>query len=106
MYSPPASRESILSDGIDPFTRAYRDVVIYADVDSEEVLHEGPIVVHANGWIELEGGRLLSPSAIHHIDVYDEAEPASTDDASREDRRRSDDDGGSDGRRTNRFSPR
>jgi hypothetical protein len=48
-------------------------VVIYADADSETILHEGPATIRGNGWVELPSGRLLSPSAIHHIDGYDEA---------------------------------
>jgi prophage tail gpP-like protein len=43
-------------------------VVVYADPDGETVLHEGPATVRANGWIELPSGRLLSPSAVHHVD--------------------------------------
>ncbi|ADB61326.1 hypothetical protein Htur_2448 [Haloterrigena turkmenica DSM 5511] len=52
------------------------DVAIYDDPVDDDPLYEGPIVVHANGWIELEGDRLLSPSAVHHIDVYDDDEVA------------------------------
>lgn len=106
MFPPIASTESILDGDADlnPLTRAYHDVVVYGDVDSEEVLYEGPIVVHANGWLELEGNRLLSPSAVHHVDVYDdEDEWAGTDrrDAAAED----DDRDGADDRRTGRFRP-
>ena len=43
-------------------------VVVYADAAGETVLHEGPATVRANGWIELPGGRLLSPAAVHHVD--------------------------------------
>nr|WP_049941720.1 hypothetical protein [Haloterrigena turkmenica] len=76
MFPPIASRHSIVSDDANPFTRAYVDVAIYDDPVDDDPLYEGPIVVHANGWIELEGDRLLSPSAVHHIDVYDDDEVA------------------------------
>ncbi|WP_276252781.1 hypothetical protein [Halomontanus rarus] len=76
MFPPPLSTESIVGDDLNPFTLAYRDVVIYDEATADNPLYEGPIVVHPNGWIELEGHRLLSPSAIHHIDIYDELEDA------------------------------
>ncbi|RQG97343.1 hypothetical protein [Natrarchaeobius chitinivorans] len=103
MVPPVFSRESILSDELNPLTEAYRDAVVYDGANADDSLYEGPIIVHANGWIELEGNRLLSPAAIHHIDVYD-------DDLERRGTRggtdsRSGDDG-TGGRRTNRFSPR
>jgi hypothetical protein len=72
MLPPIFSRKSIRTGDVNPLTRAYRDVVIYDERDAEDPLYEGPIVVHANGWIELEGNRLLSPDAVHHIDVYDD----------------------------------
>jgi hypothetical protein len=43
-------------------------VVVYADADGGTVLHEGAATVRANGWVELPSGRLLSPSAVHHLD--------------------------------------
>ncbi|WP_394295219.1 hypothetical protein [Halobiforma nitratireducens] len=78
-------------------------MVIYGNPDSEGVLYEGPVVVHANGWLELEGNRLLSPSAVHHLDIYDESEHHDADES--ETTERGHDDGGGDDR-TNRFSPR
>ena len=42
--------------------------VVYADPDGETVLQEGPATLRANGWVELPSGRLLSPSALHHVD--------------------------------------
>lgn len=104
MFPPPVSQESIRPDEITPLTRAYRDVVIYDDADADESLYEGPIVVHANGWIELEGNRLLSQSAVHHIDIYDDEGTACDGDGARNDG----DDGrpGDDDRRTGRFSLR
>ncbi|QSW99478.1 hypothetical protein [Haloterrigena alkaliphila] len=72
MFPAFAARDSIVSDDANPFTRAYRDVVIYDDPVDDDPLYEGPIVVRANGWIELEGNRLLSPHAVHHIDIYDD----------------------------------
>lgn len=109
MFPPPFSSESILSDDMNPLTQAYHDVVIYGDADADDALYEGPIVVHANGWLELEGNRLLSPSAVHHIDIYDDetrSRDGEEDGPGRGDGRdrdgwRSDDD-----RRTGRFSPR
>ncbi|QFU84061.1 hypothetical protein GCU68_00570 [Natronorubrum aibiense] len=90
---------------MNPLTRAYHDVVIYGDAASDDVLYEGPIVVHANGWIELEGNRLLSPQAIHHIDIYDDerGEWATGDGSDNND---GGDAGSGDDHRTNRFSTR
>ena len=48
--------------------REYEDVVVYGDADPESVLHEGDVRLLANGWVELPTGRLLSPTAVHHID--------------------------------------
>ncbi|OIB58664.1 hypothetical protein [Natrialba sp. SSL1] len=90
MFPPPVSRESVVPDGANPLTRAYQDVIVYESADPDDVLYEGPIVVHANGWLELEGDRLLSPSAVHHIDIYDD-EP---DPAARTDERTDREDGG------------
>ncbi|MDG5759227.1 hypothetical protein QA600_07725 [Natronococcus sp. A-GB1] len=81
MFPPPFSNESILTDEMNPPTQAYHDAVVYDEADAEDPLYEGPLVVHANGWLELEGNRLLSPSAVHHVDTYDdERPPAETDD--------------------------
>ncbi|WP_238717321.1 hypothetical protein [Natronorubrum halophilum] len=74
---PVTSTESIFSGDMNPLT--YRDVVIYD-----------------------EGGRLLSPSAVHHIDIYDDIDESGDRNA---DERNADDDTG-DGYRTGRFSPR
>lgn len=46
----------------------YDDVVVYADPDGTEILHEGSVRILATGWVELPTGRLLSPGAVHHID--------------------------------------
>ncbi|WP_440764055.1 hypothetical protein [Natronorubrum sp. DTA7] len=100
---PVASTESIFSGEMNPLTRAYRDVVIYDEASADaESLYEGPIVVHGNGWLELEGGRLLSPSAVHHIDIYDDIDESGEQNA---DERNTDEDAGDD-YRTGRFSPR
>ena len=102
MFPPFASTESIVGDDLNPLTRAYHDVVIYDAVDADDPLYEGPVVVHANGWIELEGNRLLSPAAVHHIDVYDDESEWHGDGGDD-----SDDGGDFDSEnRTNRFSPR
>ncbi|WP_231188609.1 hypothetical protein [Haladaptatus sp. DYF46] len=53
------------------FEKEYKDVVIYGDFDEDEVLHEGPIRIQANGWIELPAGRLISPTAIHHLNIIE-----------------------------------
>lgn len=58
------STESVWDD----FLRQYDDAVVYGDVERETVLHEGPIRLLGNGWIELPSGRLLSPEAVHHVD--------------------------------------
>jgi hypothetical protein len=99
MFPPVFSSESILTDEVNPLTQAYHDAVVYDEADAEAPLYEGPLVVHANGWLELEGNRLLSPSAVHHVDIYDDRPPAENDD-------RADRDAGDDDRRTGRFSPR
>ncbi|WP_254864186.1 hypothetical protein [Halovivax gelatinilyticus] len=56
-------------DPTDLIVRTVEDAVVYGDVESETVLHEGGLRILANGWIELDTGRLLSPSAVHHVDV-------------------------------------
>ncbi|PSQ02925.1 hypothetical protein BRC94_00435 [Halobacteriales archaeon QS_5_70_17] len=56
----------------DVFEQRYTEVVVYGDKDGETVLHEGAIRIRADGWIELPTGRLLSPGAVHHIDVRTE----------------------------------
>jgi hypothetical protein len=67
----------------EPFAEAIRDLlqtdlddaVIYA-ADGETVLHEGPLTIKPDGWIELPDGRLLSPGAVHHIDRDEDARSA------------------------------
>lgn len=51
----------------DLFRTDYDAVVVYA-ADGETVIHEGPARIRADGWVELPGGRLLSPGAVHHVD--------------------------------------
>ena len=106
MFPPPVSGRSILPDDWTLFARAYHDAVVYDGPDPEDVLYEGPLIVHLNGWLELEGDRLLSPSAVHHVDVYDEVDDPGDRTGGRDDGRGGDDDGSSDRSRTNRFSPR
>lgn len=48
----------------------YDDAVVYGGPDGETVLHEGAVSVRPSGWLELPTGRLLSPSAVHHVDTY------------------------------------
>ncbi|PSP75732.1 hypothetical protein BRC81_15245 [Halobacteriales archaeon QS_1_68_20] len=62
------STDSLWDELSDGFRREFDDAVVYADAEMETVLHEGPAVVLANGWIELPSGRLLSPDAVHHVD--------------------------------------
>jgi hypothetical protein len=66
------STEPAWGDIDEEFTHTYPEAVVYADSEQETVLHEGPIRLLANGWIELPSGRLLSPDAVHHIDTYAE----------------------------------
>ena len=103
MFPPPVSGRSILPDDWTRFARAYHDAVVYDGPEPDDVLYEGPLIVHFNGWLELEGDRLLSPSAVHHVDVYDD--PGNRSDG-RGDGRDGGDDGSGDRYRTNRFNPR
>ena len=56
-------------DLADFFEIEYDQAVVYGDMEGETVLHEGAVRIRANGWVELPGGRLLSPEAVHHVDV-------------------------------------
>lgn len=51
------------------FENRYDKAIVYEDTDKETVIHEGPIKIRADGWIELPTGRLLSPESVHHIDI-------------------------------------
>ncbi|AEH36745.1 hypothetical protein [Halopiger xanaduensis] len=73
---------------LDRATQAYEDVVIYDGTDEDDALYEGPILIHPNGWLELEGDRLLSPSAVHHIDIYDDIDIDEATDEQGDDRQR------------------
>ncbi|WP_254769238.1 hypothetical protein [Salinilacihabitans rarus] len=76
LFPPIASRRSALDGAVrDLFEQSYDHAVVYGDRDGEDVLHEGPVRVRANGWLELDGGRLLSPAAVDHVDVYDRDAP-------------------------------
>jgi hypothetical protein len=50
------------------FDQTRDDAVVYGDAENETVLHEGPIRILPNGWVEVPSGRLISPNAVHHID--------------------------------------
>lgn len=63
------SSEPVWGDIADDFVQEYQDAVVYADMEQETVLHEGPLRILANGWVELPTDRLLSPEAVHHIDT-------------------------------------
>ncbi|EMA02844.1 hypothetical protein C439_09685 [Haloferax mediterranei ATCC 33500] len=52
----------------DFFEQTMDNAVVYGDADKETILHEGPVRILANGWVEVSSGRLISPSAVHHID--------------------------------------
>jgi hypothetical protein len=60
------SNEPLWQDAVDNFVREDDEAVVYAD--RETILHEGPVRLLGNGWVELPTGRLLSPRAVHHID--------------------------------------
>lgn len=64
----PVGTESIFEWSDDFFIKEYENAAVYADAEGESVLHEGELRVLANGWVELPTGRLLSPTAVHHID--------------------------------------
>jgi hypothetical protein len=51
------------------FEHQYSDVVVYGDQEGEIILHEGSVRMRADGWIELPTDRLLSPEAVHHVDI-------------------------------------
>ncbi|WP_247729881.1 hypothetical protein [Halovivax limisalsi] len=55
-------------DEANALVRTYEEALVYADLDGETVLHEGPARVLGTGWVELPSGRMLSPDAVHHID--------------------------------------
>jgi hypothetical protein len=61
--------ESLREAISDLLVSEYDDAVVYGDAAGETVLHEGPVRVLANGWVELPTGRLLSPDVVHHIDT-------------------------------------
>ena len=61
------STESVWQTIADRFETEYDAAVVYDDVGT--VVHEGAVLIRANGWVELPTGRLLSPTAIHHIDT-------------------------------------
>lgn len=54
------------------FEHEYEEVAVYADREGRTVLHEGPVRIRGDGWLELPTGRLLSPEAVHHVDVRSE----------------------------------
>jgi hypothetical protein len=62
------STDSIWDEFSDHFVQEYEDVVVYGDADGTEILHEGALRIIPNGWVELPTGRVLSPTAVHHID--------------------------------------
>ena len=68
-----APAETMLEAFRELFEDDHERVVVYADPAGETVLHEGPAMVRANGWVELPSGRLLSPATVHHIDTRHES---------------------------------
>ncbi|WP_254542895.1 hypothetical protein [Halomarina pelagica] len=69
------STDSVWESLADLFEEEYDDVTVYGDADGRAVLHEGPVRVRANGWVDLPTGRLLSPAAVHHVDVQSSGDP-------------------------------
>ncbi|WP_336361195.1 hypothetical protein [Haladaptatus sp. ZSTT2] len=65
------SPESLADQFANIFEDEYDDVIIYGDEEKSMILHEGPAHIRANGWVEVPEGRLLSPNAVHHIDVQE-----------------------------------
>lgn len=63
------STEPAWGDVAEYFTTEFENAVVYADRESETVLHEGSCRLLASGWLELPTGRLLSPGAVHHVDA-------------------------------------
>ncbi len=63
------STDSIWDEFSDHFVQEYEDAVVYGDAEQIEVLHEGAVRIIPNGWVELPTGRVLSPTAVHHIDA-------------------------------------
>ena len=67
---PPFSPLNPLTEALERlFVAQYDHAICYADTEGDTVLYEGPVTVRANGWVELPGDRLLSPNAVHRIDV-------------------------------------
>lgn len=62
------STDPLWGEWDEAFFKTFDDAVVYGDYDQEQVLHEGTIRILVNGWVELPTGRMLSPTAIHHID--------------------------------------
>ena len=65
------STNSVWDEVADTFEQEYTNSVVYGDFEQETVLHEGDVRLLANGWVALPTGRLLSPEAVHHIDVQE-----------------------------------
>lgn len=63
------SSAPIWGEAAENFVQEYENAVVYGDIDPDSILHEGEIRILANGWVKLPTGRLLSPSAVHHIDT-------------------------------------
>ena len=68
------STDSLWDEVADSLVVGRTNAVVYADFDQDTVLHEGELRLHANGWVELPSGRLLSPAAIHHVDPLPETD--------------------------------
>lgn len=65
------STESVWDAVPDSFALEHETAVVYGDFEQETVLHEGAVRLLANGWVALPTGRLLSPDAVHHVDVQE-----------------------------------
>ncbi|RQG97443.1 hypothetical protein EA472_19565 [Natrarchaeobius oligotrophus] len=50
------------------------EAAIYDEAAADEPLYEDPVLIHADGRLELEGNRPPSPAAVHHVDVNDDVD--------------------------------
>lgn len=68
VYSARSAWDLAADEVSDRLVMTYEEAVVYADEAGESVLHEGPVRILPNGWVQLPTGRLLSPSSVHHVD--------------------------------------
>ena len=63
------SPEPVWKELTDNLVQEHQNAIVYADFEQETILYEGELRILPNGWVELPTGRLLSPTAVHHIDT-------------------------------------